>query len=213
MVAARVRDRTHHHKSVFGMSRNSHIALYTAAFVQHQGIGHTPHSHCNIVGTDPLQEHFGIRAFDHQLAQHGVVDHRDIFAGSLLFRLRIVEPVLAAKAVVDLWRDTIGRKPARTFPALSFSKACTARLHRMIEWRPAQITDGFTLTVRPMHGIGQHQCFGTAVLQIDITRLKFFTAAGLHFTEVNRRMTLHDPLRECTACARTGLNTGRVHAS
>ena len=68
IIAPRVRDRTHHHEAVIGMTRKCHITFNSAAIIQHQGVNHPTRFDCHVVGTNPLKERLGVRAFDHQLA-------------------------------------------------------------------------------------------------------------------------------------------------
>ena len=193
--------RTPHVEAVIRRLGDGEVADQLAGGVQHRRQDEAARLR-HLVGHHARQEGFSTRAREAVLGEIGDLGDAHAVARGQHLRLHMLEVVGAAEGHDILGLDTLGREPQRGFEAPAIAHHGTLRDHRVIE------CGGLLRACRGQFLVGEadREAAGIVLahLLVGVGAGRPFSEAGaVHGPDVEARVAVHHPLRQCEAHAAT----------
>ncbi len=185
-----------HQVGVGPEARDGEVALVAALLVQHAGVDDAAGRHADVVRAQSLERGLGVRSFDLQLAERGLVEQGHRLAGRPVLGPHVGEPVLAAEGVDRLRLHALRREPVHALPAHLGPEGGAAGPQPLVERRAAQSAPAGELPVRERDVIVHAHHLADPLAQEPGVGVERGEAAGVGRPEIHRRPVLDDPLGE-----------------
>src|ERR1019366_8724299 len=106
-----------------------------------------------VIRRDAVDHPLGIAAFQPKLGERGLIEETDAGSHGAVFTSAMLEPILAAIAVVVAGLDTAWGVPIGAFPAERLAETCAGGGQTVMQRRFASASRRCVLTERPVSGV------------------------------------------------------------
>ncbi len=197
-------------EGIFGKPGYRQVRFDASSVVQPLRVDKPSDIAVDIVGTDVVQDTHGVATLQPEFGEGRLVEQADTLTHGHVLGGRIVEPVLPSPAVFVCGRHARRRIPVGALPAERLAVTGADGAETFVKRRSANTARCFVLPEWPVRRIQQAQALADPFLQILAIALERHVAPHVHFPQVDRRMTVADPLGHDFADAAGGLQADGV---
>src|SRR4029077_18572546 len=155
------------------------IGLDATALVQPLRVHDLADRNVDLVGAHPPEHCCGIRALQHELRERGLVEEPYLLPYGPVLGGRLLEPVLAAVAILVARLGARGSEPVAAREARHPAEAGAGGGRAVVQRGLARSASRLRLPERPVHRVEQPECLDGAVTQVALVALKRRAAADI----------------------------------
>ena len=195
-VARRLGGTGHEIELVFREPDEAEVALKAAARIEHAAVGELADGHVGVIWRKPIEHAHGVAAFEHEFAERGFIEERDVLARGAMLLGDAAPPILTAEGILHGGFCAVANKPDRALDRHFAAEDCALSQQPIVQRTAPRVAAGFQFVVRPGHAILQAGRFRHAVAEEIAVVLIGREATDVHRPQVGRLFAREDPLRQ-----------------